>query len=134
MPAAGAENKRFPKSHRLSSDREFQSVFTTRHRRESGPLLVYGKPNERQHPRLGLSVSRKAGGAVRRVKIKRHLREGFRTLLPQFRAAFDFIVVVRPHRPLKSEDYQRNLETAMRKVVQEWKPVPDEAPDHSPGC
>lgn len=133
MPPKEAADKRFPKSHRLSSDREFQSVFTTRHRRESGPLLVYGRPNELQHPRLGLSVSRKTGGAVKRVRIKRHLREAFRGLLPQFRAAFDFIVVVRPHRSLKSADYQRNLEAAMRKVVQEWNPAPEEAPDRSPG-
>lgn len=134
MPSTEAGGKRFPKSHRLSSDRDFQAVFGTRHRRESGPLLVYGRPNQLEHPRLGLSVSRKVGGAVMRVRIKRHLREAFRTLLPQFRSAFDFTVVVRPHRVLKSAEYQRHLDTAMRKVVQEWNPGPNEAVDHSPGC
>ena len=120
MPAAGAENKRFPKSHRLSSDREFQSVFTTRHRRESGPLLVYGAENGMGHPRLGLSVSRKVGGAVTRNKIKRRLRESFRRCKVGIDAPFDYVIVVRPHKPVTLETYQRHLQIAMSKVVDSW--------------
>ena len=134
MPSQGEANERFLRSHRLRKDREFQAVYASRHRRESGPLLVYGRPNDLEHQRLGLSVSRKVGGAVKRVKIKRHLREAFRLMLPQFRTAFDFIVVVRPHRAAKANDYQRHLENAMRKVVEEWNPKSDQRQDQSPGC
>lgn len=122
MPFQGGSAERFPRSYRLRNDRDFQAVYAYRHRRESGPLLVYARPNELEHQRLGLSVSRKVGGAVRRVKVKRHLREAFRLMLPSFQAAFDFIVVVRPHRTAKAADYRRHLENAMRKVVQEWTP------------
>ncbi|MEE2681608.1 MAG: ribonuclease P protein component [Planctomycetota bacterium] len=134
MPSQGAVNERFPRSHRLRKDREFQMVYATRHRRESGPLLVYGRPNQLGHQRLGLSVSRKVGGAVRRVRVKRHLREAFRMMLPHFQAAFDFIVVVRPHRAADARDYRRHLENAMRKVVAEWTPRNDTEQDRSPGC
>ena len=126
MPLPGASNHRFPRSHRLGRNRDFQAVFDLRHRRESGPLLVYGRPNELEHPRLGLSVSRKVGGAVRRVAVKRQLREAFRSLLPEHRNEFDFIIVVRPHRLMKFAEYQRHLETAMRKVVQEWRTRPED--------
>ena len=69
MPSQGEADERFLRSHRLRKDREFQAVYASRHRRESGPLLVYGRPNDLGHQRLGLSVSRKVGGAVKRVKI-----------------------------------------------------------------
>ena len=134
MPCEESPGRRFPPSHRLRKDREFQAVYASRHRRESGPLLVYGRPNGLAHQRLGLSVSRKVGNAVKRVKVKRHLREGFRMMLPHFQAAFDFIVVVRPHRAVEAEDYRRHLENAMRRVVKEWTPGINQGPDQSPGC
>ena len=134
MPPEGVPSEKFPRSHRLRKDLEFQAVYGSRHRRQSGPLLVYGRPNDLAHQRLGLSVGRKVGGAVKRVRIKRQLREAFRLMLPRFQAGFDFIVVVRPHRVATAEDYRRHLEIAMRKVVAEWTPKEDTEQDQSPGC
>jgi ribonuclease P protein component len=41
-------------------------------------LTIWGAPNDLSHPRLGLVVSRKHGGAVQRNRLKRRLREAFR--------------------------------------------------------
>lgn len=47
-------------------------------------------------PRLGLSVSRKCGGAVERNRIKRLLREAFESQASRLHVADDVVVVARP--------------------------------------
>src|SRR4051812_27954128 len=55
-----------PKSRHLRSPAEFAAVYDARVRESRGPLMAYAKPNDLGYPRLGMSVSRKVGIAVRR--------------------------------------------------------------------
>lgn len=68
----------FPKSRRLLKSAEFDAVFAAKCSAADRLLVVYAWPNDKGHPRLGLVVSRKVGGAVRRNRWKRLLREAFR--------------------------------------------------------
>jgi ribonuclease P protein component len=82
---------------RLSRSAEFERVY--RHGSSTGNryLVLYAFPNpSAQGPRLGLSVSRKVGGAVERNRIKRLLREAFARLKPELDPAQDLVVVARP--------------------------------------
>jgi len=82
---------------RLSRSAEFERVY--RHGSSTGNryLVLYAFPNpSAQGPRLGLSVSRKVGGAVERNRIKRLLREAFARLEPELDPAQDLVVVARP--------------------------------------
>jgi ribonuclease P protein component len=47
-------------------------------------------------PRLGLSVSRKVGGAVERNRVKRVLREQFSALAPALPPGTDYVAIARP--------------------------------------
>jgi ribonuclease P protein component len=100
----------FPRTCRLGGKREFSAVFDHRSRRSDGPLTVYARPNGLKWSRLGISISRRAGSAVKRNRLKRLLREAFRTSRAELPKGYDWVVVVRGHSPLHLEKYQQKLE------------------------
>ncbi len=106
----------FPKTHRIRSREEFAAVYDQGMKVIQGPLLVFGRSNQLKHPRLGLSMSRRVGNAVKRNRIKRLLRESFRLMQHDLPAGYDFVIVVRPHEPLILAEYQRLLSSLFLKV------------------
>ena len=82
---------------RLSRSAEFERVY--RHGRSNATrhfvLYVFDSPTAGP-TRLGLSVSRKVGGAVQRNHVKRVLREAFAALAEQVGDGHDLVIVARP--------------------------------------
>ncbi len=89
-------DQRFPKEKRLRKTAEFRRVYEYRQSYSDPILIVYLFPNDREHSRLGLSVSRKIGNAVARNRWKRRLREVFRRLQNELPRGFDIVVLPRP--------------------------------------
>jgi len=82
-----------PRAARLRSPREFRRVYG-RGLRASGRLLVVVAYRRREPGhRLGVSVSKEHGSAVRRNKLKRLLREAFRLERAALPGAFDLILI-----------------------------------------
>jgi ribonuclease P protein component len=88
---------RFPKSARLRTRREFLAV------QDGGKsvqvsaacLLALALPNGTPAARLGLTVSSKVGNAVTRNRIRRQLREWFRTHIEQLPKGHDVVIIAR---------------------------------------
>jgi ribonuclease P protein component len=82
---------------RLSRSAEFERVYRQGRSIANRHLVLYTFPNaSAQSPRLGLSVSRKVGGAVQRNRVKRLLREAFTHAEGGLRPGQDVVVVARP--------------------------------------
>lgn len=111
----------FPRSHRIRTRKEFSGVFQEGVRGSRGPLTLYGVPNTMGHPRLGLAVGRSVGTAVRRNRIKRLLREGFRHLQHDLPGSYDLVILVRPHEPLDGPRYRELLMSLARQVDAAWR-------------
>lgn len=59
-------------------------------------FVVIVCPAARQESRIGITASRKTGGAVARNRIKRLVREFFRTYRQSLRPEKDVLVIARP--------------------------------------
>jgi ribonuclease P protein component len=109
-----------PKSRHLRLPAEFAAVYEAKVRESRGPLMLYALPNELGFPRLGMSVSRKVGTAVRRNRIRRLIRESFRLLQHDLPQGYDLVVVVRPHEPLILAEYQKLLMALLVRLHNAW--------------
>ena len=84
---------------RLSRSAEFERVYRQGRSKANRFLVLYAFPREEgsdEGPRLGLSVSRRVGGAVDRTRVKRVLREAFWQEAERLPAGSDYVVVARP--------------------------------------
>jgi ribonuclease P protein component len=88
-------DQRFGARRRLRTKADFERVYQGRCSASDGRLLVFAAANELPHARLGLSVSRKVGGAVVRNRWKRLLREAFRLSLAELPPGVDLVVIPR---------------------------------------
>ena len=85
----------FTKKERLLKSQEFIDAANKGKRFSTKNLTIFIKSNNIGIRRLGLSVSRKVGAAVKRNRIKRYLREFFRLNKEFFPPSSDISISVK---------------------------------------
>jgi ribonuclease P protein component len=109
------------KRRRLSRSAEFERVYRQGRSKGNRYLVLYAFPRAEEEdagPRLGLSVSRKVGGAVDRTRVKRCLREAFWAESERLPEGSDYVVVARPDaRELTERDGMPGIRKALAELV-----------------
>lgn len=95
-PPEGRGGAAFGRRDRLRKPGEFEAVRRHGARAQGKFLVVFEGPGEKGRTRLGMAVPRGVGNAVTRNRVKRLIREAFRTGRQSLRPCCDMLVVARP--------------------------------------
>ena len=85
----------FPSEHRLKTRAEFRKVMSKGKRRFTKHFIIYALKTNGHTSRLGVTVSRKVGNAVVRNRVKRCVRDVFRTQLQREYPSLDLVVIAK---------------------------------------
>ena len=116
MPAP-APTFRFRPHEHLRRPADFKRCYDRRRSVSDGWLIVYACENGLPHARLGMSVSRKVGGAPHRNRLRRLYREAFRLTRHEMPTGLDLVLI--PRRPDEPtlEELKRSLPRLVRQVA-----------------
>ena len=118
MPTPG--NQCFGAKDRLHNSREFSRTWREGQRCHTRNLTVIAAPpgsSAQDHPRLGVTVSRKDGDAVCRNRLKRWIRESFRSSRQQLATVADLVVIAKPGAAhLDHCEFDQELQEAFRRL------------------
>lgn len=119
----------FSKDQHLRSKADFERVYALKCKAADGVLLLFAATNDISLSRIGLSVSKKHGGAVVRNRLKRLLREAFRLVQHQLPAGLDLIAIPLTKERASLEAYQDSLVKIVTRLKRRLnrEPKPDEA-------
>ena len=83
------------KEYRVKKSQDFDNIIRKKQSFANRQFVIYYQENKLDHMRLGISVSKKLGKAHERNKLKRYVRESFKTR-KDFLKNYDIIIIVRP--------------------------------------
>ncbi len=112
------QGRGFSKAEHLRKRREFLGVYERGDKIQSTYFVLYMLENGLPHHRLGITASRKIGRAVVRNRIKRRLREIFRTNKQAIFPHCD--LVVNAKRAAARAHYQQIQEDILKGILR-WK-------------
>lgn len=117
MTEAGTQDFSFPREARLLRRREFLRLSRTGRKVANAYFLAIVLPGQAGVTRLGVTVTKKIGGAVTRNRIKRRTREFFRQNRHRLNGVWDINIIARkPSAGLSSHETFAALESLLERI------------------
>ena len=115
-------SRKFRLNNKLTSPKEFDTVFEKKEVKISTPsLLILARRNNYNRNRLGMIVSKRSiPQSVQRNKIKRHIRETFRHLCTNKTKTMDIVVMTR-RRITIDRNLLKYIQKAFKSLVNEFE-------------
>jgi len=118
LPSAlmGLTRLPFKSYQKITTTKEYQRVFDNGQRRYNANFRIHFLMNENTNAKIGVIISRKIRGSVKRNRYKRLIREFFRLLYPQIRPGTWLVVILtKPIEP-SFQEVQKSLVDILKKT------------------
>lgn len=115
----------FPRSERLTLKRDFERIHKQGIRVSGNAFVCYAVRLPGQGRKLGCAISRKVGAAVVRNRVKRYIREMYRTHRAEIADDVQMVIVAKPDSA--TLDYH-DCERALRQLLQKGLFLNGQAP------
>jgi len=103
--------------HTLKLNKDFRRLYARGKSAACGCVVVYCMKNRKKENRIGLTVGKTIGKAVKRNRAKRLMREGCRQIQDSFLTGYDIIIVARTRiNEKKCDVVARDLKNAADKL------------------
>jgi ribonuclease P protein component len=113
------------KLYRIKKNDEFQKVFKKGQSFANRQFVIYVlKKRDQDHFRIGLSVSKKIGNAVKRNEIKRYLRQSIHELQEWIEQGNDYVIIARkPAADMNFHEVKKSIQHVFKvaKVIKNLK-------------
>lgn len=109
----------------LTRNGQFQRLYRKGASFVTPTMVVYVAKNRLPFHRLGITAGKKVGGAVKRNRAKRRIRELFRSNIPHLKEGYDFCIVARAFTvDAPPEKLRRDFYTSMTRL-EVWRDETD---------
>jgi ribonuclease P protein component len=106
------------KADRILKRREFTALSETGQRVQNEQFIALFAPNRRGRSRIGITVTKKVGPAVKRNRIKRIVREYFRLNRHKLVGNWDINLIAKRHiADISSEQTNRSLQNIFERIL-----------------
>ncbi|MBO4252014.1 MAG: ribonuclease P protein component [Clostridia bacterium] len=99
--------------YRLKKEKDFSRVFKEGKKLFSDSLTLYYLPSKEL--KMGVAVGKKHGGSVKRNRIKRLIRESFRSFSPEKMKNFFFVFIPKVKEEYEYRVFLRDMDYLLKK-------------------